>query len=413
MTEKIYIDGFAGLNNFEMELNRINVLIGPQASGKSVVAKLVYFFNEMLIDYTKFILTEKEDELNEFVTSEFKQIFNLNLLKNSFIIIYERTNFRVKIIRKDVLNITFSKDAAYNIFAQKSKFKRELRYLPSDLDLTIFFEKNLEKIGDLTGIDLNFGNFFVPASRSFTSLIKNIKLMIANQRILAAIDPYLLRFSATYQQHRQQFRKDSKGLISKESNNLDFFIKSLINANVEFINDEDYLVYENGRRVALTDASSGEQALVPILVYLKLLHQKGKQKLKTNIYFEEPELHIFPKFQFTLMQLLMFMFNECNVRLFVTTHSPYILSAFNDFMQAAELEEIYKDDPKKLEQLYKIVSKNEIIQPKDLNAYEIENGKARILDREHGLISGNIIDKVSEEGSIKFGELLDLLPADA
>jgi len=53
VTEKIYIDGFAGLNNFEKDLNRINVLIGPKASGKSVVAKLFYFFNDVVLNFTQ------------------------------------------------------------------------------------------------------------------------------------------------------------------------------------------------------------------------------------------------------------------------------------------------------------------------------------------------------------------------
>jgi len=238
--------------------------------------------------------------------------------------------------------------------------------------------------------DFGTDNFFISASRSFTSIVKNIKLLVENPDVPAAIDRFLRKFSTVYEKHRKQFKD-----------------------NVEFINDEDYLVYKDGRRVALTNASSGEQALFPVLVYLKKLHQKGKSKLKTYLFFEEPELHIFPKFQFKLLQLLMFIFNENNVRLFITTHSPYVLSMLNTFIQAAELEDIHKGKPKKLEQLYKIIPQNEIIKPKDLNAYEIENGKANLLARENGLIGENIIDKVSDEDSIIFGELLDLLPADA
>jgi len=241
--------------------------------------------------------------------------------------------------------------------------------------------------------DFGSDNFFIPASRSFTSLVKNIKLLVENPDVPAAIDRFLRKFSTIYEQHRKQFKDEGKTLLSKD--------------------DEDYLVYEDGRRVALSNASSGEQALIPVLVYLKKLHQKGKSKLKTYLFFEEPELHIFPKYQFKLLQLLMFMYNECNVRLFITTHSPYVLSIFNTFIQAAELEDIHKDKPGKLEQLYKIIPQNEIIKPNDLSVYEVENGKANLLARENGLIGENIIDKVSDEDSLIFGELLDLLPADA
>jgi len=413
MPEKIYIDGFAGLNNFEMELNRINVLIDPQASGKSVVAKLVYFFNDVVLSFTQLSMRGLDQELQSFIEQEFKNTFNLNLIKNNFTIKYERHNFKATILQKEKLFIKAEGDALFDMLANIKNLIKPLQALNPNININEFIENNLFKMGEAIGADIHNANFFIPASRSFTSLIKNIKLLVENTDVPAAIDRFLLKFSAVYQQHRQHFKKEGKTLLSKETNSFDTFTKALINANVEFINDEDYLVYEDERRVALSNASSGEQALIPLLVYLKKLHQKGKSHLKTYLFFEEPELHIFPKFQFTLIQLLMFIYNECNVRLFITTHSPYVLSTFNDLMQAAELETAFQNDQGKLEQLHKIVPSNEIVKPEDLNAYEIENGKATLLAREYGLISENIIDKVSDEGSLKFGELLDMLPADA
>ena len=47
MKEKLYIENFAGIKEAEIELNKINILIGPQATGKSVVAKLLYYFREL------------------------------------------------------------------------------------------------------------------------------------------------------------------------------------------------------------------------------------------------------------------------------------------------------------------------------------------------------------------------------
>ena len=40
---KIVIDKFGPLNNVELSINDINVYIGPQASGKSTLSKLIYF----------------------------------------------------------------------------------------------------------------------------------------------------------------------------------------------------------------------------------------------------------------------------------------------------------------------------------------------------------------------------------
>ena len=47
MKEKIEIKNFAGIGHWEIELNAINIWIGPQASGKSITAKLFYFFKSV------------------------------------------------------------------------------------------------------------------------------------------------------------------------------------------------------------------------------------------------------------------------------------------------------------------------------------------------------------------------------
>ncbi len=417
MPEKIYIDGFAGLRNFEMELNRITVLIGPQASGKSVVAKLVYFFNEVVLNYIRTSLFDDNSNFPEFIKQEFKKTFNLNLIKNKFTIKYERHNFKAIINQNEKLHVEADAIEATQLLNNLKGALKPLQQLNPSINIGEFYKENFSKMGEAIGVDVHNANFFIPASRSFTSLIKNIKLLVENHEVPAAIDRFLLKFSSVYQQHRQQFKYEDETLLSKETNSFDAFTKALINANVEFINDEDYLVYDDGRRVALTNASSGEQALIPVLAYLKKLHQKGKSKLKTYLFFEEPELHIFPKFQFTLMQLLMFVFNECNVRLFITTHSPYILSAMSTFTQAGDLANgkytLEKEVIEVLRNSDTLVGdcpENAMVKPDDMLAYQISNGKVENLnDPETNLIGENLIDNVSEMDYKLFDELSDLI----
>ena len=45
MTEKLIVDNFLGIKHIELELGDINVLIGPQATGKSVCVRVVFFKN--------------------------------------------------------------------------------------------------------------------------------------------------------------------------------------------------------------------------------------------------------------------------------------------------------------------------------------------------------------------------------
>ncbi len=44
MGEYLIVEKFAGLKRVEIQINPITILIGPQASGKSIVVKLAYFF---------------------------------------------------------------------------------------------------------------------------------------------------------------------------------------------------------------------------------------------------------------------------------------------------------------------------------------------------------------------------------
>jgi predicted ATPase len=50
MKEKIVIKNFSVLEDVDVEINKINILIGPQATGKSLIAKLIYFFKSSVIN---------------------------------------------------------------------------------------------------------------------------------------------------------------------------------------------------------------------------------------------------------------------------------------------------------------------------------------------------------------------------
>jgi predicted ATPase len=44
----LYIQNFSCIDDAHLRLTRMTVLIGPQASGKSVISKLMYFFYDIL-----------------------------------------------------------------------------------------------------------------------------------------------------------------------------------------------------------------------------------------------------------------------------------------------------------------------------------------------------------------------------
>ena len=59
--EKIIIKNFGGLKDAEIILNKVNVFIGKQASGKSVTAKLIYFFKSIIVDIFEEFININQD----------------------------------------------------------------------------------------------------------------------------------------------------------------------------------------------------------------------------------------------------------------------------------------------------------------------------------------------------------------
>ena len=55
--EKLIVKNFLTLKHIEIELNKINIAIGPQAEGKSLIAMLIYYFKEFPKDFSNSIIS--------------------------------------------------------------------------------------------------------------------------------------------------------------------------------------------------------------------------------------------------------------------------------------------------------------------------------------------------------------------
>jgi len=113
-TETLHVKNFAGIKDAQIELSRMNVFIGPQASGKSVCAKLLFYFKEIIrrVGYRVF---EERTKLQ--MGAEHRDLF-LNYFPPGtwndgiFEIQYSFGSLWVKVTRKDVeaatVKVTYS-----------------------------------------------------------------------------------------------------------------------------------------------------------------------------------------------------------------------------------------------------------------------------------------------------------------
>jgi AAA15 family ATPase/GTPase len=75
--ESIEINGFLTIDHANFKIRKINIIIGAQAQGKSVIAKLVYFFKNFFFDdflesIRKF---ETKREIDKKCLAQFEKIF--------------------------------------------------------------------------------------------------------------------------------------------------------------------------------------------------------------------------------------------------------------------------------------------------------------------------------------------------
>ena len=435
MAEKLIVKNFAGIEYLEIEVKPINIIIGQQASGKSVCAKLLYYFK----DFARLILTaaietdETSFSINRIYTDKFKEYFPPNSWGNNlFIVRYEIADVFIEVTRKhpdskealieysDFLRETFFifiksmlenkkneelsnlSDTFTNIKALDSKEQRALRMVLNGISMS------LEK-------QAKFNQLFIPSGRSFfANLQANLFSFLSGSNTL---DPFIREFGSIYEAVKDRERSILDIIESKDRNTVDLqkevtrlVEQSLCGKHIRS-RGRDFLESSDGRRIAVANSSSGQQELLPLIILLTALPNMLSANSGYTVYIEEPEAHLFPSSQRSIIELIATVFNYCqdNLQFFITTHSPYVLTSINNLLQAGI---IYSDPDRNsavLTQLEQIVPSYKALNTADVAAYVLENGKCTsIMCPETGLIDAKIIDSVSDDLAIEFDRMLDL-----
>lgn len=410
--EKLIIDNFLGLKGINVQINDFNVIIGPQASGKSLIAKLIYYsksiFEEMYLaankDYTK---TELKKELR----TKFERFFPKSSWKDSsFDIEYSIDDFTFSITNKwedkDFFFIEFSdeveklwKDLVVERKDILSKYKIDdvLGMPEASLKLSAFKDYSNNLIPDIAKNQ----QVYVPAGRSFFALLQSsiFSILSSNQNI----DPLLQNFGALYEKLKPIYAD------SASTKTFDSLVKNILKGDYLLEKGKDYLLHEDGRKIEVSYCSSGQQEILPLIIVLRvLLSASFARTHRYTIYIEEPEAHLFPMAQKRMIDILSLLFNSINVQFIVTTHSPYVLTSLNNNLQAGLIRK--EADSEKLNDLFKAINNDFILESESVSAFSIENGNLRsIIEEESELIAADLIDGVSNVLGAQFDELLDLI----
>ena len=425
--ETLTIKNFAGLKSVSIDVKPVTGLIGPQASGKSVIAKLLYFFREVgsllpsavtqELDGTKYKLEclkrfRRYFPIENTGVSDFSIKYTSNSQSITVTFLTENGSGKssFELAWTDFYNSVLDKFAIRKkeLFGGLGDPEKEVltatnRALRDEMDV---------ELSSVLGKWAKFEQIFIPAGRAFFSQVR--ETIFSRLESGERLDHFMTAFGSILEQSKSVL--ETRGFYGpvdgqppsevKKYEVLRKILKTIVRANLLRIEKQDFLEFEDGRRVRLAQASSGQQEILPLLLLLarfsSLSHVRGRA-----VYIEEPEAHLFPSTQKLVVELMARSFRDRSgeMSLVLTTHSPYILTSINNLLQAGQLYSSASSETAR--KLGQIIPKRHVLEPGEVGFYALENGSANdIMDSDTGLINAEVIDAVSGEIAVQFSQLI-------
>ena len=443
--EKLIVKNFKAIEYAEIEVNDLTFFIGQQASGKSTLAKLVYFFktlgqfigNELLYQENDYEISQIENKIVNIISVFFLAMFghneefyiqfsysNGNSLiffsnKDKGFIIEDDNDILSKLSEELIqpikeLNSLQNADTSFNdrIFKLwENKIDRELdKYLPYKKE-NIYFpagrsflslaDKNVIEIGK--GYKEEFENYIRQSATDASDVPLLYPTINENASIISSYINHCLDLKKLY-----GFLGDK---ISTNNTKLIIFLDKegeVLNGKYFQSNDSEGINTANYKTL-LSNASSGQQESIRLIQDIKTLIFGGKIAFRV---YEEPEAHLFPASQKALMEMIVILLNSNqNVQLLISTHTPYLLAVLNVLMEAKELEKQLGEDDTELGKLVPKEERLDVSRVRVYSAKQTDNGRfifENVVNEETQSIDAKIIDEVSEEIGATYNQLLDL-----
>ena len=408
----IQINDFGPVKEAKIDLkNRFQILIGPQASGKSTVCRVVYFCRKIrdysldyLMDPELLQQSHKNEALTnyfKFLTKQFMACFGTTKHMDSFTIVYSFGGNTIKIgLVKGYVRFTYSE-----------KLKREINALLSEaielyrgMDYRTILLKDMVKENGLIRQQLtvrinsifedNSDIIYIPAGRSVLATMSEqlqdipfSSMDLTMQEFINRIRNTRMRFGSRIPDMVQDYLKTVKGQINQSAVDLAYkLIHTILKADYVSDKDGEKVFYDEDRWVKLMFASSGQQESLWVLLpcFLQIL-----QNRKCLIIIEEPEAHLFPNSQRSIMELVALLVNVTGSSVMITTHSPYILTATNLLLFSGAVE-------KQGEKGSAVILPQLRISSDTFSAHSIDNGiMSDLYDKETHMLNVDYIDQIS------------------
>ena len=416
------------------------MLIGPQSSGKSTIAKVISFClwleKDVLMrrntDYVSWSFVEKQ-------LLEFHKLKNyLNEVKNGYDYVLIDCMPSLGMITVNSLtasdSVLIPVQAAIpaernavtlpNIASLKMPEYNTRSFIFDWLEVHQKFQK--KNAVDLLKLKLKY--YYDESSQKDMIVLedgKEIGLEEASSGLQSVVPLYVYVYYLTHwiYDHQEDISFEKKdrieGALSRE------YIK-MFSKQMNVVMDEEFLNqavkeaklspgFKKILGTAKTLKKAGNDSLDNLLETVLELEENISHPHYSNIIVEEPELNLFPETQKDLIYDLLEMINSGRDHLLMTTHSPYLLYALNNCMLGALVQENIPEEEEGLQKM-----KDSFVKPEDVSVWEIKNGKFfpykenpnYTIQDERGLIRNNYFDRIMKNIMTDFAALMDYCDED-
>jgi len=394
------------IEHVKLNLNKVNIFMGEQSSGKSTIAKIISFCNWVEKDVAihqsfKNYNSDKnyfKERLETFhkMKGYFTEKSQIRYISNTLKIEYSSENFQISWVNKfDYRRNKISyipAERSMAILPEIEKVEFPNNYIKSFLFDWFDARKNYPMKTKLSLLDIDIDFYFsedtkeshiINTKKSYDILLSQASSGLQSITPLIAMIDYLTNNIYSGDQNLSYELDEVKMEVTQK------LISELM---LEPYFKKDYT--DKKERVEKIQKlnkkiSENDEEVLNFFKNFKSVRDGLFKTHSTNIILEEPEQNLFPS---TQKSLIYYLINSINKNpdhcLTITTHSPYILYAINNCILA-----YITSDKIKANECEKLACLNSKLNPELISIYEIKEGRIKSVQQEDGLIGDNFFDQ--------------------
>ncbi len=402
MSQVLEIHNFGPITDAVLEPGALTVCVGPQATGKSIAAQLLYFFRNL----ERLILDEVGPLGPEFPEAAFEQALG-SLLGNHWKT-YCSDQTRLTYISDQAIPPNQDKQTRWEITLSQSGFPQLNDSLRASINWIIGGTEDKDLEQHESGQDI-----YIPAGRVLYSYIPPGQIISAKRVMRHAMGwpAYVRHFYAFLEEGLKSWVDAETQFVlfdgQRSPQEQEMMRQFLSRQRSALLQRGELLIHQGQVQLQVPGASSplrletissGQMETWPFLVLASTLAVEHDSLF---FVFEEPEVHLHPQAQVTIAETIAYLTNHGH-RFFVTTHSPYLLYTFNVLLKAHQIDRQGKTITK--------LDQESFLPPQSVMAYLFQNdGLVRkISDPDTGIIDEEELETAAAELGDYFEGLLDL-----